>query len=73
LNPIDISGDAFSRAAIQQGVGDKDFIQEDAAVRTNAERMSQYSKRVVGNPFTELGLERAIGLRWTLRDIQPVG
>jgi hypothetical protein len=25
---------------------------------------------VVDNPFTELGLERAIGLRWTLRDIQ---
>lgn len=22
------------------------------------------------NPFAELGLERAIGLRWTLRDIQ---
>jgi hypothetical protein len=25
---------------------------------------------VVDNPFAELGLERAIGLRWTLRDIQ---
>jgi Mn-dependent DtxR family transcriptional regulator len=24
----------------------------------------------VDNPFAELGLERAIGLRWTLRDIQ---
>jgi hypothetical protein len=22
------------------------------------------------NPFAELGLEKAIGLRWTLRDIQ---
>jgi Mn-dependent DtxR family transcriptional regulator len=25
---------------------------------------------VVENPFAELGLEKAIGLRWTLRDIQ---
>ena len=25
---------------------------------------------MVHNPFAELGLERAIGLRWTLRDIQ---
>ena len=25
---------------------------------------------MVDNPFAELGLERAIGLRWTLRDIQ---
>jgi hypothetical protein len=25
---------------------------------------------VVDNPFAELGLERAVGLRWTLRDIQ---
>jgi len=25
---------------------------------------------VVDNPFAELGLERAIDLRWTLRDIQ---
>jgi hypothetical protein len=25
---------------------------------------------VVDNPFAQLGLERAIGLRWTLRDIQ---
>jgi hypothetical protein len=25
---------------------------------------------VVDNPFAKLGLERAIGLRWTLRDIQ---
>jgi Mn-dependent DtxR family transcriptional regulator len=25
---------------------------------------------VVDNPFAELGLEKAIGLRWTLRDIQ---
>jgi hypothetical protein len=25
---------------------------------------------MVNNPFAELGLERAIGLRWTLRDIQ---
>jgi hypothetical protein len=25
---------------------------------------------VVDNPFAELSLERAIGLRWTLRDIQ---
>jgi hypothetical protein len=25
---------------------------------------------VVDNPFAELGLERAIGLRWRLRDIQ---
>jgi len=32
--------------------------------------MSQYSKRMVDNPFAKLGLERAIGLRWTLRDIQ---
>jgi len=24
----------------------------------------------VDNPFAQLGLERAIGLRWTLRDIQ---
>ena len=24
---------------------------------------------MVDNPFAELGLERAIGLRWTLRDI----
>jgi len=24
----------------------------------------------VDNPFAELSLERAIGLRWTLRDIQ---
>ena len=27
-------------------------------------------KRVADNPFAEFGLERAIGLRWTLRDIQ---
>ena len=26
--------------------------------------------RVVDNPFVEYDLERAIGLRWTLRDIQ---
>jgi len=32
--------------------------------------MSQYSKRVVDNSLAKLGLERAIGLRWTLRDIQ---
>jgi len=25
---------------------------------------------VLDNPFAELSLERAIGLRWTLRDIQ---
>jgi hypothetical protein len=25
---------------------------------------------MVENPFAELSLERAIGLRWTLRDIQ---
>ena len=25
---------------------------------------------MVDNPFAELGLERTIGLRWTLRDIQ---
>lgn len=25
---------------------------------------------MVNNPFAELSLERAIGLRWTLRDIQ---
>ena len=25
---------------------------------------------MVDNPFAEFGLERAIGLRWTLRDIQ---
>ena len=25
---------------------------------------------MVDNPFAELSLERAIGLRWTLRDIQ---
>ena len=25
---------------------------------------------MVDNPFANLGLERAIGLRWTLRDIQ---
>ena len=25
---------------------------------------------MVDNPFAKLGLERAIGLRWTLRDIQ---
>jgi hypothetical protein len=25
---------------------------------------------MVDNPFAELGLEKAIGLRWTLRDIQ---
>ena len=25
---------------------------------------------MVHNPFAELGLERAIGLRWTLRDVQ---
>ena len=25
---------------------------------------------MVDNPFTEFSLERAIGLRWTLRDIQ---
>ena len=25
---------------------------------------------MVNNPFAELDLERAIGLRWTLRDIQ---
>lgn len=25
---------------------------------------------MLDNPFAELGLERAIGLRWTLRDIQ---
>jgi Mn-dependent DtxR family transcriptional regulator len=25
---------------------------------------------VADNPFAEFGLERAIGLRWTLRDIQ---
>ena len=25
---------------------------------------------MVDNPFATLGLERAIGLRWTLRDIQ---
>jgi hypothetical protein len=25
---------------------------------------------VAGNPFAEFSLERAIGLRWTLRDIQ---
>ena len=25
---------------------------------------------MVDNPFAQLGLERAIGLRWTLRDIQ---
>ena len=32
--------------------------------------MSQYSNQMVDHPFAELGLERAIGLRWTLRDIQ---
>jgi hypothetical protein len=26
--------------------------------------------RMVDNPFAEFSLERAIGLRWTLRDIQ---
>jgi hypothetical protein len=26
--------------------------------------------RMVENPFAEFSLERAIGLRWTLRDIQ---
>lgn len=25
---------------------------------------------MVDNPFAELGLDKAIGLRWTLRDIQ---
>lgn len=25
---------------------------------------------MMDNPFAELGLERGIGLRWTLRDIQ---
>jgi hypothetical protein len=32
--------------------------------------MLRYAKRVTDNPFAEFSLERAIGLRWTLRDIQ---
>jgi Mn-dependent DtxR family transcriptional regulator len=32
--------------------------------------MPHYSKRMDDNPFAEFSLERAIGLRWTLRDIQ---
>jgi hypothetical protein len=32
--------------------------------------MSQSSKRMADNPFAEFGVSRAIGLRWTLRDIQ---
>ena len=35
-----------------------------------SDRNLEIVKRVLDNPFAELGLERAIGLRWTLRDIQ---
>jgi hypothetical protein len=45
-------------------------VQEYAAVRTKSDRNLEIVKRVLDNPFAELGLERAIGLRWTLRDIQ---
>src|SRR5258707_10692927 len=44
--------------------------QEAAATQTKSDRMYQYSKGVVDNPFAEFSLEKAIGLRWTLRDIQ---
>ena len=41
-----------------------------AAMPTKSDRNVPLVETMVDNPFAEFDLERAIGLRWTLRDIQ---